>query len=627
MTEGAVRVRLRSLFGIALAALALLSLQVLRMQVIDPVDPPALASGDQPRVIESEAARGLIYDRNGMPLVQNVASYLVRLVPADLPEEPDERRRALVAIERATSVPVSRLEAATRDGIAAVDPTAPVAVHEVADATEAIRLRTALSGVPGVEVVGAPTRVYAGGDLLAHLLGSVAAIDETELVAYLDEGYPMDATVGRSGLEAVYEEELRGSPERRLVVADPTGRVLSELGGVAAEPGSDLQLSIDIELQAVVAETLAEGIVAGLPAAYPGRPAPRVAGAAVVLDVRSGEVLAQVSLPSFDANALTAGDDAALAALLEDPARPLVDRTYMESHPPGSTFKTLVAYAALEEGVATPDTRITSLGAIYVQDEYNPEVTYVFRDWAAHGTTDLYRGLAVSSDVYFYYLSGGYRQGGQTVFEGLGAERLADYARQIGLGTPTGLDLPGETSGLVPDPDWKEEAVGDPWFLGDTYTFGIGQGYLTVTPMQMAVLVAAIANDGEVLRPRLVRAIGRDGEFVETPRVVVDELANERDSLAVVREAMRITASATGTAWRGQPAGLTIGGKTGTAEFGAPYPNGNYDSHGWYIGFAPFDDPEIAVAVYVEHGIGSTHAGPVARRIFEHYFGLTDEVR
>jgi cell division protein FtsI/penicillin-binding protein 2 len=145
--------------------------------------------------------------------------------------------------------------------------------------------------------------------------------------------------------------------------------------------------------------------------------------------------------------------------------------------------------------------------------------------------------------------------------------------------------------------------------------------------MQMAVLVAAIANDGEVLRPRLVRAIGRDGEFVETPRVVVDELANERDSLAVVREAMRITASATGTAWRGQPAGLTIGGKTGTAEFGAPYPNGNYDSHGWYIGFAPFDDPEIAVAVYVEHGIGSTHAGPVARRIFEHYFGLTDEVR
>jgi penicillin-binding protein 2 len=322
---------------------------------------------------------------------------------------------------------------------------------------------------------------------------------------------------------------------------------------------------------------------------------------------------------------LNGGNDAALATLLTDPERPLVDRTYMEAHPPGSTFKTLVAYAALEEGIATPETKITSTGAIYIQDEFDPAVVYTFRDWAAHGTTDMYQGLARSSDVYFYYLAGGYRSAGVTYFEGLGATRLADYARQIGLGEPTGLDLPGEVAGLVPDPEWKSEAVGDPWFLGDTYTFGIGQGYLTVSPMQMAVLAAAIANDGDVLQPRLVRGTRVDGELIETPRVVRTHLDNGGDSLAVIREAMRITAGPTGTAWRGQPAGLTIGGKTGTAEFGAPYPDGKFDTHGWYIGFAPFEDPEIAVAVYVEHGVGSTHAGPVARAMFEHYFGLAED--
>ena len=176
----------------------------------------------------------------------------------------------------------------------------------------------------------------------------------------------------------------------------------------------------------------------------------------------------------------------------------------------------------------------------------------------------------------------------------------------------------------MPSPDWKEQVVGDAWFLGDTYTFGIGQGYLTVSPMQMAILVSAIANDGAVLQPRLVRGIRDDGELVETPRVVAAQLADEGDSLSVIREAMRITAGPGGTAWRGQPDGLTIGGKTGTAEFGIPYPDGEFDTHGWYIGFAPFEDPEIAVAVYVEHGIGSTHAGPVARAMFEEYFNLTE---
>jgi penicillin-binding protein 2 len=616
--------RLRPLGLVALLVFAALSIQLTRMQLLDPTLAPELASGDQPRVVEAEPPRGLIYDRNGLPLVRNVPRYVLRLIPAALPEATADRTQVLVQIQRQTGVPLADLERISTSGIAAVDPLVPIELHEVDTALEAIELRTATAALPGIDVVAIPKRVYEGGELLAHILGHVGAIDAVEVEQYLDVGYPLDAFVGRSGLEEVYEDALRGEPARRLVVADPTGRELGELGRVAAQPGADLVLSIDLGLQTAVSAALADQIQAGLPPVRAGQAPPDLAGAAVVIDVATGEVLAQVSLPSFDANLPSSGDEAEITALLADPTRPLVDRSYMEAHPPGSTFKTLVAYAALEEGIATPQTRITSTGQLVVRDEYDPSKTYIFRDWAAHGTTDLYWGLARSSDVYFYYLSGGFRRNGVTEFEGLGADRLADYATRAGLGSTTGLDLLGETGGLVPNSTWKETVVGEPWYLGDTYTFGIGQGYLTASPMQMAVWTAAIANDGLVLEPRLVRGFQRDGVLSELSPVVTHELANTGDSLAVIREAMRITAGPGGTASRGQPPGLIIGGKTGTAEFGPKLADGGYDSHAWYIGFAPFDDPQIAVAVYVEYGVGSFHAAPVARAAFEHYFGLSE---
>jgi penicillin-binding protein 2 len=625
VNEAAPGLRLRPLGLVALLVFTALSVQLIRMQVLNPAVAPELASGDQPRVIEAEAPRGLIYDRNGVPLVRNVPRYVLQLIPADLPRSEAERAHVLRQVERHTGLPLTELQQASSTEITAINPFVAVDIHEVGTALEAIELRTAMSALPGVIVVATPKRVYEGGQLLAHILGHVGSIGVTEVEQYLEAGYPLDAVVGRSGLEVMYQKELRGEPARRLVVTDPTGRELDELGKVAAELGADLVLSIDLDLQAAVAAELADQILSGLSSsAHKGQSPTDHAGAAVVLDVATGEVLAQVSLPSFDANLLSSGDTEAISALLTDPTRPLVDRSYMEAHPPGSTFKTLVAYAALEEGIATPETQITSTGALVVQDEYDPSKSYIFHDWAAHGTTNLYWGIARSSDVYFYYLSGGFRRNGVTEFTGLGVDRLADYATLAGLGSPVGLDLLGETGGLVPNSTWKEQVVGEPWYLGDTYTFGIGQGYLTASPMQMAVWAAAIANDGLVLEPRLVRGIQRDGVLYEPPPVVKRELANQQGSLAVIREAMRITAGPGGTATRGQPAGLTIGGKTGTAEFGPQLANGSYDSHGWYIAFAPFDDPQIAVAVYVEYGVGSFHAAPVARAAFEHYFGLPE---
>ena len=241
--------RLRPLGLVALLVFAALSIQLTRMQLLDPAVAPELASGDQPRVVETEAPRGLIYDRNGLPLVRNVPRYVLRLIPAALPEAAADRTQVLVQIQRQTGVALADLERISTSGIAAVDPLVPIELHEVDTALEAIELRAATAALPGIDVVAIPKRVYEGGELLAHILGHVGAIDAVEVEQYLDVGYPLNALVGRSGLEEVYEDSLRGEPARRLVVADPTGRELGELGRVGAQPGADLVLSIDLGLQ------------------------------------------------------------------------------------------------------------------------------------------------------------------------------------------------------------------------------------------------------------------------------------------------------------------------------------------------------------------------------------------
>ncbi|MPZ99358.1 MAG: penicillin-binding protein 2 [Dehalococcoidia bacterium] len=619
--------RLLMLLLVAVVGFSILGVQLVRFQFLGLARVPTFVSGEAPRVLETEAPRGLIVDRDGTVIAHNVPEFAIVVIPDDLPADLEERRRALVDLERRIDVPYGELEQLVRNGLRAPDQRAPVAVKRGLEREEAIALRASLADIPGVEVRASAQRVYGGGELLGRILGHIGAISTQEVEGYLAAGYPLDARVGQSGLEHVYEEALRGDPERRLVLADPTGREVSELATAAARPGADLVLSLDLDLQTAVTEALKRGIQAGLPARREaGREPPVEAGAAVVLDVRTGEVLSLVSLPSFDAN-LFAGtpDTEAIERILNDPARPLIDRTYMEVKAPGSIFKPLVALAALEEGVVVPGTLITSTGALHVRDMYNPSVVYTFRDWAAHGTLDLYGGIARSSDVYFYYLGGGYYENGREVFEGLGPERLSEWARAAGLGRPTGIDLPGETDGLVPTPEWKEETYGEPWVLGDSYTYSIGQGYLTVTPLQMAVVTAAIANGGDLLVPHVVRGI-REGQQLDLlPRTTSGQLPGSEAHFEVVREAMRMAAMPSGTANTGQPADVTIGGKTGTAEFGVRYSNGEYPTHGWFSGFGPYEDPEIAVIVYLEHGVGQTNAGPVAKEIFEAYFALQAE--
>ena len=618
--------RLWTLQLVVAVAMVALSVQLVRMHLVELPVPPEGSDALSVRDIPVDAPRGLVLDRHGEVLARNVPLFTVAIVPGELPADASGRRAALLAVEQHTGVALRSLERAISTGLATIDPLVPVEVHSGFGHQDAIMLRAALSAVPGVLVQTRAMRLYGGGDLLAHVLGHVGPIPAESAEEYLGDGYRLDERVGQSGVEAVYESQLRGQLGRRIVLADPTGREVEPLTEVAAVAGADLVLSIDLDLQRATAEALERGLDIGLEEALSrpvrhDQPLDRI-GAAVVIDVRTGELLALVSSPSYDANAFSGLDpDVDTVALLTNEGHPLVHRAYQEVRSPGSIFKPLVGAAALQEGVATPSTRIRSTGAITVRSIYDPSVTYTFRDWTAHGVLDFYGGLIRSSDVYYYYLSGGYDAPDGTSFEGLGVERIARYVRAFGLGAPTGLDLPGEAGGLVPDSEWKESTVGEPWVLGDTYTFGIGQGYLTVTPLQMAVAAAAIANGGEVLVPRVARGF-RVGDDIELlPRQVAGLLPIDTEHLDVVREALKRTADAPlGTARRGEPEGITIAGKTGTAEFGPQHPDAEFDTHGWFIAFAPYEEPEIAVAVYLNHGSGALHAAPVAHDILEAYF-------
>ncbi|MCI0855415.1 MAG: penicillin-binding protein 2 [Chloroflexi bacterium] len=605
--------RKRSLLLRALIILlfGVLSIQLVRMQILQHEEFDARAESNRLRTIPELPARGLIYDRYGELLVENLPIFSAAVVPADVPEL--QFLAVVAGLSEITGVSTDEIAHALEEAQRSGDPFTPLVIKEDIDAETAFLLRERQPELPGAQVLVESIRSYPYEALVSHLLGFVGRIDEQEYAELRSRGYLLNDHLGKAGVEYIHEAMLRGSPGYRQVEIDAAGEEINTIRNVAPRSAGNLVLSLDLDLQRQVEQYLIEAKGNSLNAV------------AVVIDVNTGGILSMVSLPSYDNNVLTDPvDQEALPALYDNPAKPMVNHAISEVYPPGSTFKQVTGTAALQEGVASPDTTITSRGLITVEDEYDPNRTWVMRDWAVLGTMDFYRGLAMSSDVYFYYLSGGFYQGGQEIFEGLGVERLAAYARQYGLGSLTGIDLPGEATGSVPDAAWKIDTFGEDavWTLGDTYNFGIGQGFLTVTPMQLLLVTAAIANGGDVLVPHVLQdVVDEQGNILQhVQREVSNTLNISQRNLGIMQEALRQAADY-GPARTGASKFVTIGGKTGTAEFGQPLADGTYpQSHAWYTAYAPFEDPEIAVVVFLEQGIGATNAGPVAKNIFDYYF-------
>ncbi|MBI2324033.1 MAG: penicillin-binding protein 2 [Chloroflexi bacterium] len=581
----------RRLAAVALAIVGVfvvLSVRMWDLQVVNGSHYRELA--EQNRVMRSPvlAARGVVYDRSGRLLARNDPGFAVSVVPVDVPRarQDDLASRLAVLVGRGSD---EILRAITDQR--ARNPYEPVQVSARPVGREtALLLVERAELYPGVRVTAEAMRAYVDGPLYSPILGYVGPIDEEELAERKGGGYLLQDTIGKTGLEWQYEGYLRGTLGWREIERDASLRELRTLALVPPKPGNDLVLTIDDRLQRLMNEELEKGVKEDKFSQAVG----------VAMNPQNGEILAMVSIPAYDNNAFVQGVSAAqMKAWNSDDRRPLVNKAIGDIYPPGSTFKMVTGLTALSTGVATRNTVVNVSSNVLVVDGWR------FYDWRAHGPLNFVDGFAHSSDIYFYTLGGGNPYTGQ---RGAGPEAMAKYGRMLGFGAPTGIDLPGEARGIMPDPLWKLATFDEPWTLGNTYHAAIGQGFVAVTPLQLLNAYAAIANGGTVYKPHLLKEVrSGDGRTVHTEQAsVARKLDVKQEDLRLIRESMRRVVTI-GHAFM-PDAKLPIAGKTGTAEFGE---SGGLDSagrhklgfHNWFVSFVPKADnadptAEIAMVIF-----------------------------
>ena len=576
-----------------------------------------------------EPVRGNIYDKSGNLLAENISSFEVVIIPGLFPKNVVEKYEILKLLAGAARLDITWLESLLKSDLAINDPYQTKVIKRDISSYEAIRLGALLNKYPAFQIRPVIRRKYhVMNSGLAHAIGYMGRLDSIEPNTDSLFNYQSTSLIGLSGIEATQERTLRGTMGELLAQKDFTGRSHSVRSSKSSQAGIDIALTIDYPLQLDGFKSLQKYIEAGIkdardPSLREGRGPYLHEGAFVVMDVRTGEILALASTPEYDPNVFSTADRSdELNALLSASQKPLVSRATMSLEPPGSTFKPLVAIAALEVGTASSNTRIVSNGELLVPNMYDPDAEpAVFRDWYPHGSLDMTRAIVRSSDIYFYVLAGGWPPGTLPTGDdipALGSEQISIWASHFGFGMNTGLEVTAESSGLVPSEAWKKNILNEPWTLGDTYQFGIGQGNLLATPLQLAVYAGALANGGIRLTPTIIKNMERP----PTPK----NIPAKTEYFSFIQDAMVATASGPdGTARRAKPDKYKVGAKTGTAEFGQAYSDGSYDEHGFVIAFGPIPNPEIAIAVYIKHGNGAYHASPVAKDIFESYLASQSE--
>ena len=563
-------------------------------------------------------ARGLIYARGGKPLFENVGVYTATIVPAFLPESEDARYRIYQWIESHLGVPALEVQSQVKDALGSPRPDQPIQVKTHLAKEEALQLDEASTDMPGLSLTITPGRNYVGGSALSHVLGYIGAQTPEEAKTLAKDGYAFNEPVGKTGVEARYEKDLRGQIGLSANEQDAHGKLINVLKTVDPVPGNSLKLSIDLGLQQYVTDLL-DGAMGDAKVA-----------AAVVMNPKTGAVYALVSLPSYDPNLFGDLKNRAdeYTALANDPRHPFLNQA-LSAAAPGSVFKLVTASAALQEGNITPATSWNVASRI-LEIKGENGVIYPLYDWRAHGWVNLYSAIAWSSNIYFYMASCGIP--GQA--KGLGkdveqsAVTLGYYARAYGLGQPTGIDIvSGEMEGVIPSPEYKRRVHSGPgfnpedrdWYYADTCFMGIGQQDDQATPLQIARMTSAIANGGKLVTPHVVDSVlGPDGSVVRTISPESKQVPVSAANLAAIRQGMHESVGY-GAGALAYQAGVDIAGKTGTAEFGPVKANGTQDQHAWFTGFAPYSDPDVVVTVYFDLGVGGDKAAPMAGRIFKYF--------
>lgn len=569
------------------------------------------ADGNRLRENAILAPRGAILDRRGRVLAGNRPAYRVEIEPREV-RDWDETVQGLARVLTADRPEqygevVEAIYRRVRDQGGRL--YEPIVVRRGLSPELTSRIEERRSDLPGVNVRSEPQREYALGPAVAHVLGFVGAIRPQDKEDPAFAGYRSDELIGLTGLERQYERYLKGIDGAAIVEVDHRGRPLREVGQRAPVAGNSLRLTIDADLQESAVEALRRQLdwigrqteargwerVLGHP--------PATSGSVVALEVHTGAVLAMASWPAYDPNLFASGlvDPDYLRQLEGDPGQPYTNWA-LTPGAPGSTFKMLTGIAALERNQVQPGEVINCTG-VY-PDLHRP------RDWApgGHGPVDLKKAVAKSCDIYFY-------EAGRRV----GISGIAEYAALFGFGRPTGIDLPGEENGVNPTPAYKEKAFGEPWWEGETLSVAIGQGYLTATPLQLAHYVATIANGGTRYRPYLLQEV-RDPEgtvIARTEPEVLGRVPVSERSLQLVREGMREVARGGTAAGVFSRFSLPVGAKTGTAETGVRRPD-----NALFVAFAPYEEPQIAVAVSINGGVHGSWAAQVANDVIAAYFNL-----
>lgn len=577
----------------------LFSLQILAREVYRQE-----AEGNRIRTFSVSAIRGVIYDRQGNLLVRNIPSFVVVFVPADLPAEPGDREKLKAELANIIGKTPEEIEAIFQSARGNI--YEPEILIRNLDREAALILDAKLSSLPGISLIKAPIREYIGGELISHILGYTGKISPEEYENKKNKGYFLTDWMGKQGVEYTYEEELRGEPGKKVVEVDSRGKVKRIVGLETGQMGKSLKLSLDLELQKKLESEIQ------LMLDKVGMRGMRAA--ALALDPQSGRILALVSLPTYDNNLFSRGiSKEDLERINQDPLNPLFNRAIAGEYPPGSTIKPLIAVAALEEKVITPNFTLSCPGSLTYYGFGG--TTWHFADWKAHGATNLRKAIAESCNVFFYTVGGGNEALG---ISGLGIKLIKGWAKSFGLGNILGVDLPGERRGLISDPTWKEEVKKEKWYIGDTYHISIGQGDILVTPLQIASITSTIANGGILYKPQIGYWIYSEENKTEREiePVILKENFVKPTNLAVVREGMR-EAVTQGSARLLNELPVAVAGKTGTAQFG-----GEGKTHAWFTCFAPYSEPEIVLTVLVEEGgDGDKIAMPIAKEVLEWYFG------
>ena len=577
-----------------LILIALLGLRVWQLQIRDGDYYQELARDNRTRSIILRPARGLLYDRDGRLLANNVPSFNLYVSLEDV----RDRQVLIQQISQHLSIDPE----VVREKLSKSGGKARVKIQGGLTLKEAALIESHRFDLPGAVIQPEYQRNYPVGGYASHLIGYVGEVSETQLQQEAFADLRLGSVIGQYGVERSYDRYLRGHAGRELIEVDALGHTKRSISVNRPQPGDDFYLTIDIRLQTLAEDLLGEE-----------------SGAIIIVNPLNGEVLTLASRPSFDPTSLSRGLPASQwQELLEDSRHPLTNRAIQGQYPPGSTFKIVMAAGVLDTGTFLSSDHISCQGGFQIGRR-------TFRDWkrGGHGLVNLTTALADSCDVYFY------KAGNR-----MGIERIGSYARQFGLGQKTGIDLPVERPGLMPTAEWKLRVKGEPWYPGETISVAIGQGFLMATPIQMAQVVASVATGGLITQPHVVRAIrNRETGLVQEWAVPAPRrIGLSAKTFSDIRKGLTAVVER-GTA-RGMRSPLvSIAGKTGTAQVVGLRPGPKNEipkelkDHAWFVGYAPVDDPEVAVVVLVEHmGHGGSAAAPLAKDLIEAYMRYNSKI-